>query len=57
VSAAAFVGLCVGDGSGDYFFQLPQPARRAGEWVEVNDTDENSLTFVEERGQRVKSVK
>jgi hypothetical protein len=39
VSAAAFVGLCVGDGRCDYFFQVPQPARGAGKRAEVDDTD------------------
>src|SRR6185369_11666854 len=57
VSAAAFVGPGVSEGGGDYVFQIALPPRRAGERVEVNDTDENSLTFVEERRQRVKSVK
>jgi hypothetical protein len=39
MSAAAFVGLCVGDGRCDYFFQVTSPARRARERLEVNDTD------------------
>lgn len=39
VSAAAFVGLGVGDCSSDYFFQVALPARRAGERLDVNDTD------------------
>jgi hypothetical protein len=57
MSAAAFIGVGVGDGSRDYFFQVTLPARRAGERLEVDDTNENSLTFVEQRGQRVKWVK
>jgi hypothetical protein len=57
VSAAAFIGFGIGDGSRDYFFQVTLPARRAGERLEVDDTDESSLTFVEQRGQRVKWVK
>ena len=57
VCATAFIRVGIGDGSGDYFFQVTLPARRAGERLEVDDTDKNSLTFVEQRRQRVKWVK
>jgi hypothetical protein len=39
VSAAAFVCAGIGNGSGDYFFKVALPARRAGERTEVDDAD------------------
>ena len=57
MSAAAFVIAGISNGHGDYFFQVAQPARRAGERSEVDDSDEKLVTLVEERGQNVKEVK
>jgi hypothetical protein len=50
--AAAFVGAGVGNGSGDYFFQLALPARRAGEGLEVDDAEQGFTILIEEMGQR-----
>src|SRR5262245_50954309 len=36
MDTAPSVGMCVGDGSGDYFFQVALPARRAREGAQVN---------------------
>jgi hypothetical protein len=54
VSAAAYVGLGVGNGGSDYFFPVASPARRAGEGMEVDDTDEKLVTLVKKRGQNCK---
>jgi hypothetical protein len=46
VSAAPFVGLGVGDGNRDYFFQVALPARRAGQRLKVDNTNEKLVTPV-----------
>jgi hypothetical protein len=54
VSAAAFVGLGISDGSRDYLFQVTLPAWRAGERSEVDNTDKKFVTLVKGMEQSVK---
>ena len=52
MTTAAFVGVGVSNGSGDYFFQVALPARRAGEGAQVNYAEQGLMTFIEEMGQK-----